>query len=73
MKTIEKEAAEATVPFPKLVAKMAANGENTVTASAAIGMDDQAFRRRLAGKVEWSLLEIRSLCEHFGCDFDDLF
>ena len=62
-----------TPKFPKLEGVLASRGLNYTTIADAIEMDDQAFRRRMNGKANFTLDEIFKLCSFLNCDFSDIF
>lgn len=62
-----------TPKFPKLEGVLASRGIGYQVIAEAIGMNDQAFRRRMNRDVEFSLDEIFKVCSFLNCDFSDIF
>lgn len=62
-----------TPKFPKLEGVIASKGFSYDGIGNAIGMNRQAFGRRMNGSVEFTLDEIIKLCLFFECEFSDLF
>ena len=62
-----------TPKFPKLEGVLASRGIGYQATAEAIGMNDQAFRRRMSGQVNFDLDEIFKLCSFLKCDFSDIF
>lgn len=62
-----------TPKFPKLEGVLASRGIGYPVIAEAIGMNDQAFRRRMSGQVNFDLEEIFKLCSFLNCDFSDIF
>lgn len=62
-----------TPKFPKLEGVLASRGISYQAIAEAIEMDDQAIRRRMNGKANFTLDEIIKLCSFLKCDFSDIF
>ena len=59
--------------YPKLEGVLASRGISFPIIANAIGMSDQAFRRRMNGDVNFSLDEIYQMCSFLNCNFSDIF
>ena len=62
-----------TPKFPKLEGVLASRGIGYQVIAEAIGMSDQAVRRRMNGEANFTLDEIIKLCSFLKCDFSDIF
>lgn len=62
-----------TPKFPKLEGLLASRGISYPVIAEEIGMNDQAFRRRMIGEVNFDLEEIFKLCFALNCEFSDIF
>ena len=68
-----------TPKFPKLEGVLASRGISYAMLGEAIPdengepMSDQAVRRRMNGKANFTLDEIIKLCSFLKCDFSDIF
>lgn len=59
--------------YPGLRSKMSYYGEDAVAISKLLGCSPDSARRRLTGRSDFELLEIKKLVEHYKCSFNDLF
>lgn len=59
--------------FPKFEGLLASRGIGFPVIAEGIGMNDQAFRRRMNGEVEFDLSEIFKICSFLNCEFSDIF
>ena len=41
--------------------------------SEILGITDVSFRKKLAGKTDWTIGEIETLCDYFKKDYYELF
>ena len=62
-----------TPKFPKLEGVLASRGISYPVVAKGIGMNDQAFRRRMNGEVNFDLDEVFELCFFLNCNFSDIF
>lgn len=61
------------IKYPELAAEMARRGETQKTVADLLGIAHSSLSRRLSGKIEWSIGQIETLCEHYGKDYYELF
>lgn len=61
------------VKYPELAAEMVRRGETQRYLAKVLGITYSAMWRRLTGRVEWSVDEIITVCEHYGKTFEELF
>lgn len=62
-----------TCVFPNLAAEMARNNHTQGDIAAMLGYSQSAVSVRMAGKIEWSMKEINTLCNQYGKDYEYLF
>ena len=61
------------VKYPNLLAEMARRGEGQKALAKLLGMSLSSISRRLRGEVDWNIGEIKTICKHFGMDYNQLF
>lgn len=61
------------IHFPALMGIMASNGETYQTLADLLGISASAISRRMNGDVDWSLHEVKAICEHYGKSYYELF
>lgn len=61
------------IHFPALMGIMASNGETYQTLADLLGTSTSAISRRMNGDVDWSLHEVKVICEHYGKSYYELF
>ena len=61
------------VMYPNLVAEMAKRGDTYGTLAELLKTSISAVGRRINGTVDWTKLEIDTLCDHYKKSYDDLF
>ena len=59
--------------YPGLRSHMAFNGERAEDLSKLLGISPDSIRRRLSGRTDFELTEIKKLITHYGCSFSELF
>lgn len=59
--------------YPKLLEEMKKHGETQKTLAQLLGLTTATISRKLAGKIEWSLGEVETICEHYKKDYYELF
>ena len=59
--------------YPKLREEMKKHGETQKTLAKLLGLTTATISRKLAGKIEWSLGEVETICEHYKKDYYELF
>lgn len=64
---------EKRVAYPGLVAVMASRGDTHASLGSILHISTSAVSRRMTGEVEWSLGEIRAICEHYKKSYYELF
>lgn len=64
---------EEEIRFPKLMAEMKKRKENQNTIAKLLNESQATISRKLAGKFEWTIGEVDTLCEHFKKDYYQLF
>ena len=52
---------------------MAANGETYQNLADILHTSVSSVSRRMNGDVDWSLGEVKAICEHYGKSYYDLF
>lgn len=57
----------------KLASKMTSCGMSQKDLAAEMHMTKSALNRRMTGKVEWYVSEVKLLCKIFDCKFEDIF
>lgn len=62
-----------TVNYPGLAGVMASNGDTYQTLADVLHTSSSAICRRMSGEVEWSITEVKRLCEYYGKSYYDLF
>ena len=61
------------VVHPKLAQKMTSCGMSQKDLAERMHMTKSALNRRMTGKVEWYVSEVKLLCKIFDTTFEDLF
>lgn len=61
------------VKYPNLVAEMARNGDTQKTLAELLGTTIATISRKLAGKIDWSIWEVETICEYYKKDYYQLF
>lgn len=56
-----------------LLKKIEERNETQLEISQMLGITELSFRKKLDGKTEWKINEIKMLCEHFKTGFNKLF
>lgn len=64
---------EKRVEYPGLVAVMASRGDTHASLADVLDISTSAVSRRISGEVEWSLGEIRTICNHYKKSYYELF
>ena len=59
--------------FPEIAGEMARHGETSKTLAKMLGITYVAMWRRLTGRVEFTISEIETICDHYGKTFEELF
>lgn len=59
--------------FPGLRAKMSYANEDVNDLANLLDKSDDSVRRRLSGRAEFELTEIKRLIEHYDSSFEELF
>lgn len=59
--------------YPKLRAKMAEKNDDVYKISKALKLSDDSIRRRLSGKKEFELTELKALSARYSMTIEDLF
>lgn len=62
-----------TCVFPNLAAEMARKGHTQSDVAAMLGLKQAAVSMRMAGKKEWGIGEINTLCSKYGKPYEYLF
>lgn len=61
------------IRYPGLVGIMAARGETYQSLADILHTSVSSVSRRMNGDVDWSLGEVKAICEHYGKSYYDLF
>lgn len=61
------------IHYPALLGIMASSGETYQSLADLLGTSTSAISRRMNGDVDWSLHEVKAICEHYGKSYYDLF
>lgn len=61
------------VKYPELEAEMARNGDSQRYLASKLEIDPASVSRKLTGKQDWTITEIKKICELYGKDFCELF
>lgn len=59
--------------YPGLRSRMAFKNEGAEELSKVLGLSPDSIRRRLSGRADFELTEIKVLMKHYECSFSDLF
>lgn len=59
--------------YPGLRAKMSYANEDARDIAGILNMSDDSVRRRISGRAEFGLTEIKTLIEHYDSSFEELF
>ena len=59
--------------YSEIIKKILERRETQIEVSQMLGITVIAFRKKLDGKTEWKISEIKMLCEHFKTGFNKLF
>lgn len=59
--------------YSKLTEEMKNNKETQKHLSEVLGITDVSFRKKLAGRNDWTIGEIETLCDYFKRDYYELF
>ena len=59
--------------FPGLRAKMSYANEDARDLADLLDMSDDSVRRRLSGRADFELTELKKLIEHYSSSFEELF
>ncbi len=61
------------VLFPELAAEMAKSGEKQQDIAKLLNMDNSQVTRRLNGVTKWTEQDTRTICKHYGREYEELF
>ncbi|MBR5835551.1 MAG: hypothetical protein IKY66_05240 [Bacteroidales bacterium] len=61
------------INYPALAGIMASNGETYQSLADLLGTSTSAISRRMKGEVDWSLHEVKAICEHYEKSYYELF
>lgn len=64
---------EKHVKYPGLASIMASHGDTQTSLAGTLGISVSAVNRRMSGEVEWSLGEIKAICEYYEKSYYELF
>lgn len=53
--------------------QMTKHNETQMEVSELLGITDMTLRYKLAGKRDWTIGEIETLCQHYKMDYYELF
>ena len=59
--------------YPDLVGEMAKHGDTLKTIAKLLDLTVPSIWSRFAGKKDWTISEIETICDHYGKSYDDLF
>lgn len=59
--------------YSKLTEEMKNSKATQKYLSEILGITDVSFRKKLAGKTDWTIGEIETLCDYFKRDYYELF
>lgn len=59
--------------FPNLRAEMARKGNTIEDIGKVVGISYSTIKARFAGRSDWTLGEVETLCDYFKKDFYELF
>lgn len=59
--------------YPKLRQEMKSRKETQKKLAELLGLTRGTISKKLAGKIEWSISEVETICEHYGKDYYQLF
>lgn len=60
--------------FPEIVNQMTKHNQKLKDMVEILGFKEKSqVCRRLAGKIEWTIGEVETLCNYYNMDFEDLF
>lgn len=61
------------IKYPNLKFVMLKHNEKNIDVIKLIGSSYFKFGRKMSGELEWTLSEVKTLCEHYGKDYYYLF
>ena len=61
------------VLYPELVGEMAKRGDTQEKLGEILGLTRASVLNKLAGKTEWTINEIDTICKHYKKDYYELF
>jgi hypothetical protein len=61
------------VNYPNLKAEMARKGDTLNTLSELLELSTGQISKRMNNQIEWSISEIKILCERYNKTFEELF
>lgn len=61
------------IKYPGLVGIMASRGETYQTLADVLNTSTSAISRRMNGDVDWSLGEVKAICEFYEKSYYELF
>lgn len=59
--------------YSNLIKEMKDKKESQRSISKIIGVNENSVRNKLAGRTEWTIGEIETLCDYFKKDYYELF
>lgn len=59
--------------YANLRAEIARNGDTLNTLSEVLGVSVGSISKRLSGDIEWTISEIKILCDRYNKSFEELF
>ena len=59
--------------YPKLRQEMKSQKETQKKLAELLGLTRGTISKKLAGKIEWSISEVETICEHYKKDYYQLF
>jgi len=61
------------VTYPQLLAEISKNGDLQKDIADLLSIGESTVCRKVNGKADWKISEIKTLCRHYGKTFEVLF
>ena len=62
-----------TIKYPELASELARRGLTQKELAQYLGVNQGTISKKMAGKTEWTIGEIDTICDYFGKDYYQLF
>lgn len=61
------------IKYPELLAEMGRRGESQKCLAVLLQLNQATISRKLSGESDWTITEIKKVCDYYNKDFYQLF